>query len=383
VLPPELHEKLVAMLGPQAALTLPTRMNWFGGGTTIIHSDPFQRQNPDGTTIDWRGVDGTLEVGRAIGTRAAKISAPGLSVKSADGSVRLANLELKSNVDLALDVLTVGTVHVGVGGVDFEVPAKNLKVSVQGLSLDTKSALQGDFMNIDVSLGTDSFAAGSFTATKTQYEFHLGHLFGPAAEALTKGLQAAQAGAQVGATADSRVQYTGKVMEVFQTSGIDILLHDPVVQIPRAGFTTPDGQLLLSINAKMPGVTRADLDVNPQLLIPSVLKFLQASVDARIDTDLLDKLLDSAGKGENFAEQLQALQRQGYLKLDGKALTTHVVFQDGRLKINELPFPPMPSAMPGGPGGPGGPGMPRGPGAPGVPGKRGMPRAPSAPGAPH
>ena len=70
----------------------------------------------------------------------------------------------------------------------------------------------------------------------------------------------------------------------------------------------------------------------------------------RIDTALLDKLLDSTGKGDTIAAQMQGLQRQGYLKLDGKALTTHLTFQGGHLKVNDLPFPPMPAAGPG-PGG--------------------------------
>ena len=153
------------------------------------------------------------------------------------------------------------------------------------------------------------------------------------------------------------------------------MLFRSVIDVQHTGFTTPDGELILSIKVAAPGITRADFDVNPQLLIPSLVKVLQASAEVRIDTALLDKLLDSSGKGDSITVQLQGLQRQGYIKLDGKALTTHLVFQNGRLKINDLPFPPMPAAMPGTPGMPGGPGMR------GVP--PAMPRAPGATGAPH
>jgi uncharacterized protein YdgA (DUF945 family) len=61
---------------------------------------------------------------------------------------------------------------------------------------------------------------------------------------------------------------------------------------------------------------------------------------------MLDKLLDSMGKGENVAAQLQALQKQGYLKLDGKALTTHLTYLGGQFKVNDLPFPPRPPGAP-------------------------------------
>ncbi len=50
-------------------------------------------------------------------------------------------------------------------------------------------------------------------------------------------------------------------------------------------------------------------------------------------------------RGQGLAIELEvplALQRQGYLKLDGKALTTHLTFLGGQLKVNDLPFPPRP-----------------------------------------
>jgi uncharacterized protein YdgA (DUF945 family) len=39
------------------------------------------------------------------------------------------------------------------------------------------------------------------------------------------------------------------------------------------------------------------------------------------------------------------MQQQGYLKLDGKALTTHLTYRNGQLEVNGLNFPavgPMP-----------------------------------------
>ena len=138
-----------------------------------------------------------------------------------------------------------------------------------------------------------------------------------------------------------------------------MMVHEPVLELPRIGFTTPDGELLISLKAAVPGITREELDVAPPLLGAALAKHLQASLDVRIDTALLDKLLDSTGKGDTIAAQMQGLQRQGYLKLDGKALTTHLTFQGGHLKVNDLPFPPMPAAGPG-PGGLGGQGTPGG-----------------------
>jgi uncharacterized protein YdgA (DUF945 family) len=172
---------------------------------------------------------------------------------------------------------------------------------------------------------------------------------------------------QTSNTPPSQAEMAQKMLAAFQTSGIDILTRDPVVEIPRVGFTTPDGAAQLSVKLSAPGLTRADLSGDPNALKIAVIRHLQGSADARIDTDLLDKLLDSTGKAENVTAQLQGLQRQGYIKLEGKALTTHITYQSGQLKVNDLPFPPMPQPPPPG-------AMPQGPTPPHGPAPRSTPK---------
>jgi hypothetical protein len=104
------------------------------------------------------------------------------------------------------------------------------------------------------------------------------------------------------------------------------------------------------VKAGAHGFTRAEIDGPPGELKSAIAKHVQASADLRIDTALLDKLLDTSGNADKFTAQLQGLQRQGYLKLDGKALTTHLAFEGGQLQVNGLPFPPV-GAMPQPPGG--------------------------------
>jgi uncharacterized protein YdgA (DUF945 family) len=344
VLPPVLREKWVAVLGSEPGLSIHTRMKWLGGSTTLATSPAFQKQTPDGQAISWRGLDGKVELGRNLGSQSTGLSAPGLTLKSPTADASFEHFEFKSDLQPAFEVMSLGIMHATLGRLDIEEHSKGFNASVQNLSMDSKSTVNGEYLNMDVSLGTSALQAQQFAATKVVYEVHLGHAFGPAVAAMTKDLRAAQIDAAASANPDP---YTTKVMEAFKTSGVEILLHDPVLQIPRVGFTTPDGELLMSISATLPGITRADFDVAPQLLGPTVLRHLQASLDIRIDTALLDKLLDSTGKGETIAGQLQGLQRQGYIKLDGKALTTHLVFQNGQLKVNDLPFPPMPAGGPG------------------------------------
>lgn len=386
VLPPEGRAKLAAALGDKGALTIHTRMKWFGGGATLIKSAAFEVPMPQGGEFAWRGVDARVEYGRDYGSQSITLDSPGFSVKDATNSVTFGRLKLNSEMQRAFDVWGIGTLHFTLADFAIDNQVKDFKLTLQGIVLDTKSQLAGEYVDSGFILSTGALSAGTletpkFAASRLNYEVHLDHVHGPSAAALTHTLRAVRAEVVTSSTpADIR----SKILEAFKTSGIDILARNPVLDVQHTGFTTPDGELILSVKASVPGITRADLDVNPQLLIPSLIKFLQVAADVRIDTALLDKLLDSSGKGDTITAQLQGLQRQGYLKLDGKALTTHLGFQSGHLKINDLPFPPMPAAMPGGPGvqGPGMRGLPPA-GMPGAPRAPATPRAPGATGGPH
>lgn len=346
ILPPQAREKLAAALGNKGGLTIHTRMKWFGGGTTIVKSTPFQTQNPRGGEFTWRGVDARAEFGRNNDSHSGTLDSPGFSVKGPAVNVNFGRLQFNDDMQRVFDAMNVGTVHLTLADLGIDVLSKDYKLSLRNMVIDAKSDVTGEYLNTGATLSTGALQSPKFAATRVGYEFHLDHVHGPSAAALMQAIRAAQAEA---VTSSPPTDPGPKILEAFKTSGFDILLHDPVLDIQHTGFTTPDGELVLSIKAAMPGVTRADLDGNPQLLTASVLKFLQATVDVRIDTALLDKLLDSSGKGDSITAQLQGLQRQGYIKLDGKALTTHLVYQSGRLKVNDLPFPPMPAAMPGAP----------------------------------
>jgi uncharacterized protein YdgA (DUF945 family) len=150
--------------------------------------------------------------------------------------------------------------------------------------------------------------------------------------------------------AQRQVELAQKYLAAFQTYGLPILGHEPVIELPRVGFKTADGEMMLSMKLEAPGITPADVSGDPNTLALTLPKFLQATINARIDNTLLDKLLQqtmSSPDASNEAKaHLQQLQEQGYIKVDGKALTTQITFMKGQLKINGLPFTPAALAPP-------------------------------------
>ena len=336
-LPPKLSQQLAAAFGSKTYLTVHTRMKWLGGSTTVLRSSAFQQQLSDDTTLAWRGFDGRVDLGRDIGAASVRLTFPGVDLKSAKGTLGLQDLKLSMDLQPAFDELTVGSMNMTVARVDIDQTAKGFKASAQSLSLDSKSSVNGEYVDMDVRFGVDALQAGQFSATRLGYECRFDHIHGPSLASFTKDMRTAQA------ATSSTMPSPDKIQAVFKTDGIEILLRDPVLEIPRVGFVMPEGELLISLKATMPGIARAELDGPPNVIIPAIVKHLQASADVRIDKALLDKLLNSSGKSDTLTTQLQALQGQGYIKLDGQALTTHLRYQGGQLRVNNQPFPSRPA----------------------------------------
>lgn len=360
VLPPEVQQKLTQIVGSQAHLTIHSQLKWSGGATGVIHSTPFKSNIPDVGTFEWRGLDGTGEVGREIGSQAGQFTAPGLIANTAKGNLNIEDVKASTDLHLAFDDLTVGKVRFSVGHVAFDSSAQpNLKGDSRNITIAADSSVSGDFVNTDVTFAIDSVELPKFSATQLVWETRMDHIHGPSMAGLNKDLTAAQA-EQLKASVPSdpndpaaqqrQMEVAQKYVTAFQTYGLQILGHEPVIELPRVGFKTADGDVMLSVKLEAPGITPADVSGDPKTLAMTLPKFLQATVNVRIDKPLLNKLVQQTmsepDMNENVRQRLEQLEEQGYIKVDGDALTTQITFMKGQLKINGLPFTPAALAPP-------------------------------------
>jgi uncharacterized protein YdgA (DUF945 family) len=100
----------------------------------------------------------------------------------------------------------------------------------------------------------------------------------------------------------------------------------------------PEGEARLSAKLSAPGLTPDELQ-GPALRV-ALLKHLQVTADLAIDAALLDKLLSGNKNAAMVHQQLATLEKQGYLKTAGTQYTAHFSYEQGRLVVNGLPFPP-------------------------------------------
>jgi uncharacterized protein YdgA (DUF945 family) len=342
ILPPPIKQKLAELLGEQATLGIRTRLHWFGGSTTTVHSPAFERKIPDAAAINWRGLEGTADVGSDLGYYKGAFTAPGLEVKAAKANVILENMRgATDQQSSAFEGIYVGTLDMSLARLAIEPTSAGHAVSLQNLAMNSKLSAQGEYVEIAGGLNASSIKFEQFNLTHVGYELRASHLYGPSLATMNKSFQSVESVPTASPSPD-------KVQEILKTTGMELLLHDPILELPRIGFAMPEGELLISVKASAHGFTRDEIDGPPGALKAAIARHLQASADMRIDTALLDKLLDTSGNADKFTAQLQGLQRQGYLKLDGKALTTHLSFESGQLQVNGLSFPPVGAPPPPG-----------------------------------
>lgn len=346
--PPEVQKQLAATLQGKTHLTIHTRMNWFGGGTTVVRSTAFNLPLEKNVSVDWRGLEARVVAGRELGSGTVNLTSPGLTIKTEKGdTVGFQDIKMDSTLTPAYEVLSIGDLKLVLGQLQVEDASKPFKLTARNLVFETHSQLNGEFMDANGGLTAEAVQVNTFDTSHINYTARLAHIDGPAMAALTKALRAEQPAAPDNATPQEAAAANAKrMLDALKGPGVDLLVKEPVVDITHLGFALPEGALDISLKASMPGVTKEELQGEANAIKTAFVKHLQLSANIRIDTAMLDKLLESSGKGETTAAQLQGLQRQGYLKLDGKALTTHITFLGGQLRVNDQPFPPRPPGAP-------------------------------------
>lgn len=332
-LPPELGQSIKAALGGKPPVELRIRTGWLGSSTTAFTSPAFTLKLENGATVNWRGFDGTMAASRGLATWSGSLTAPGLTVDHASTHAEIGTLILTADMRRAYDTLDVGSVSLKAAGAVVRSADDDTNLVLKGVTVSGVSSQNGDYVDSAVELAVDTLEAKQFSATRVGYAFRLNHAHGPSLAALSKAMREVQREALTG----SHEAFQAKLRDSFREHGIDVLSHDPVLEIPRIGFAMPEGEARLSARLSAPGLTREELQ--GPTLPATILRHLQAEADLGIDAALLDKLLSRNQNADAVRQRLAALERQGYVKQAGGRYAVHLSYERGRTVVNGLPFP--------------------------------------------
>jgi uncharacterized protein YdgA (DUF945 family) len=319
-----------------------TTLGWSGSSRSLLTSAARSFRSADGARVDWRGLSGTVTAARGLRAWTAALSAPGLTISGADArvSLSLADLHFDAALRRAFGALSIGHSSLTLGRLQV-TPANGMPLLLQGLTVGGDSSVQADYVDLRGQLGVDRIQSAQFSATQVGYAVSCTHLHGPSLATLVQAMRRAQSSPGAGGGAAAALQ----MLAVFRQYGGAVLAHEPVLQITRIGFVTPQGELRLSARMTVPALTGASPSGDAALA--AVSRNLQAVADLRVDTALADALLGRGGQGAALLQtQMQQLERVGYLQRDGSAYRTHIDYRAGNLRINGLPYPPAPPTPP-------------------------------------
>jgi uncharacterized protein YdgA (DUF945 family) len=332
VVPPALQQQLSGVLGSKPVLEVHTTIGFFGGASARVASPAFSLRLPDGSSLAWGGLTGTVTATRNQARWSGQLSAPRLALQGAQGGIELAGLEYTGAHEKALDELYVGTGTFTIERVDGKAPRLG-DYSLQRISVTTTAKAAGEFFDIRADVATDAAQIASVSLKNVMYSESFEHVHGPSLASMVQAIRVAEQQSGL-----NRTQLQTGMQDAVRQYGGDLLLHDPVINIRQVSFTMPEGSFLLSAKLSAPGLSRADLQW-PAVIV-AVETHAQATADLKVDNGLVQRLLAMGGSNPKVAAQLASLEQQGYLTAGASNVTTHLEFSGGRLTLNGHAFPP-------------------------------------------
>lgn len=335
VTPPALQQQLASVLGSKPLLHVHSIVGLFGGATSTLSSPAFSMKLPDGSTLAWGGLMGTVTAGRDQAHWSGQLSLPRAAFESAQGGLELVGAEYSGSHDKAFGDLYLGTGTFTIERIDGTTPGAGGDYSLQRISLTTTSKADGEFFDMRVDAAMDSAKVKSVQLQNVMYSETFEHVHGPSFDSMVKAIRAAQL--QAGS---DRAQAQAGMQSALRQYGVELLLRDPVLDIRQISFAMPEGSFVLSGRISAPGLSRADLQWPAAIM--ALKTHAQITADLRVDNGLLQKLLAMGGSNPNVAARLTSLEQQGYLTAGPSAVATHLDYSAGRLTLNNHPFPPAP-----------------------------------------
>ena len=333
VLPPALQKGLSAVIGSKPLLQFHTTLGLFGGATSDLTSPAFSLHPGGGSITEWGGLTGTLGTTRNQTHWSARLSAPHLLIHGLQGGVELTGAEYSGSEEKALGDLHVGSGTFTIERLDASGPRPGADFSLQRMSLTSTSKADGEFFDYRIDVGTDAAKVAAVQLTNFILSESCEHIHGPSLSSFADALRAAQRQA-----AGNQAQLQAAMLDAFRQHGVDLLLHDPVLNIRQLSFTMPEGSLLFSARISAPGLGRADLQWPAAMM--ALRSHAQITADLRVDNGLLQKFLTMNTSNPRIAAQLSSLEQQGYLTAGATAVTTHLEFSGGSMTLNGHAFPP-------------------------------------------
>jgi uncharacterized protein YdgA (DUF945 family) len=340
-----LQASLIRLFGNQEPITIRGRFAFFGGISATMSSPAFEHaQLGQGASLSWGGLDSTMHYGAHQDWYDVAATAPSLRLEGAKGTLEIDGMIIDLHGKRLLRTLYEGDSRMTMKRLSVTGTNKAQQLAVNDLVIANQNHAQDRFMSASYQLGGGAIVTQPLTLSSAHVDLTWKHLGLESLESLLVAMRAANQ--QQNSAVAPAVRAQGMMTALKQPLEA-LLIEQPEMQIDRVSLATAQGRGQMTGLIRLVGVSAADFQAPPALLV--------RKLDVRLDLSIDEAFLTSLpGAAANALAQLQPMIDQGYITRSNGALRTQILFRGGQPTLNGKPF--NPAAMR--------PGVPPVPGAP-------------------
>jgi uncharacterized protein YdgA (DUF945 family) len=333
-LPPLAQAILNKTYGDEPWLSLRTRLDFLGGGSTDISSPPVADAKTGPMHFSSEGLTATARVSGHANEVDVEGSFPRVVFSNNNGGrFDLQALTFKSTARQVMPELYATDFDIGIDRFDVAGAKPNSTVTIQKLSYGAKSPVSGGFEDTILKFDSGDITGPAVNFKAIHVDLTLRHLKLEALRALNKASQDYNLHLQ-GASQADRQEMLVKLKDPI----LALLAAGAQINLDQIGFETQGGNALVSGTLHFSNITDADFTGEN----PWKNAFAKADADLQVS---IDDGAVAALPGQGAAEQLQKYADQGVLTHANGKWSTTLHLAGGNFTANGKPVAP-PSTAP-------------------------------------
>ncbi|MBL8444465.1 MAG: YdgA family protein [Zoogloeaceae bacterium] len=348
----QVRAEIAKVLGDKELIEIQTTYGFGGGGIARLASPPFTVELPPDAVgaagqLSWAGLSASVDFARGMDAYTLTADMPNLEVRQGEGLLKFSGMRLSADQKRLFNdqpMFYVGTMKMNIDSVavaPFENDdAQTQPVLFERMSYDVAIPARGEFIDVVMKLGADTLKVGDQNFGPAHYDISLRNVHARTAATLHAKMMEIYSNASIQAAA---AEDPSVLFEPLAEPALALLGHNPELGLDRLSFSTPHGNAQIAARARFDGLTPEEtnnpfamiqkLDASGELSLPEKLL-------AQIQANEAESEEDAQMMTEMFAQQVEALAAQGYLKREAGILSTRFAFKGGALTVNGLPFDP-------------------------------------------
>ncbi|WP_309571682.1 YdgA family protein [Deinococcus sp.] len=308
-----------------------------GGGTDSALDVPAGTVTDQGTTVTWQAASGTLNVA-GPDTRSA-LTWPGLTVVSSDGGATLSGLTANGTSRRTGDVGSLGTGSGTLAVQKIAVTGSGQAFDLGGLKVSSDTTESGGYYSSAMKYDAATMNVAGQVFDDLQLHMGMNHLAGAPLQRILTVIQNAQKAAGTPATSGRAAMpdFTAAQQQQLQADVLALLKGQPVIQLERLSVRRPAGDVVVSGQVSVPGAATLNADQLAHLAQAPMMigSMVSANLDVRGAEAAVTELLGSFGQnGAGVAQNLHAMEQDGYVTRSGGNLSTKLRVHNGDFTMN-------------------------------------------------